>query len=259
MLAHEKFNRPLAFRWLGEFLERLQGRYHAGPDMGVTAEDLAYVRSATAYIAHGYGGPTDYGEWTALGVFHALTAAVEHRAGEPAPWPELRVVVQGLGQVGWSICRRLWEVGAQLVVTDIDAERVRRARETFGAGVVQPDEILFCDADVLVPCAAGQIIDPAAAAALRCWLVCGSANGILTHPDVALLLHERGILMVPDILSSAGAVIAGALRFFKQADDESIAGEVGKIATRTRHILAQASETGQPPLWVALDRVARRL
>jgi leucine dehydrogenase len=77
---------------------------------------------------------------TARGVFRAIVASARQKWGSDS-LEGRTVAVQGLGHVGSYLCRELDAVGAKLIVTDIDAARVRRVVEEFGAKGVEPGEI----------------------------------------------------------------------------------------------------------------------
>ena len=64
------------------------------------------------------------------------------------------------------------------IVTDIDAERVRRAVDEFRATAVAPDEIYGVAADIFAPCALGGVINDKTLPQLKVEIVSGAANGI---------------------------------------------------------------------------------
>jgi leucine dehydrogenase len=101
--------------------------------------------------------------------------------------------------------RHLLDAGARVEVADPEIERLGSLPEAVG--VVRPDEILARPCDVLVPCGPAHVIGRELAARLACSVVCGAANNTLADPDAARILHERGVLYVPDYLANAGGLI----------------------------------------------------
>ena len=94
--------------------------------------------------------------------------------------PGLRVAVQGLGNVGYHLCRMLHsDRRARLVVSDLNANSVNRAVEEFGATAVSTDEILFINADILAPCAWGGVVDDRSIDKIRARIIAGAANNQL--------------------------------------------------------------------------------
>jgi leucine dehydrogenase len=94
-----------AYRHLGDFVERLGGRYYSGPDVGTTAAELAWVARRTRYVTDpGPEGPGELAEATAAGVVAGIGAALAHLDGWE-DWPKRTIVVQGLGEVGRSSSR----------------------------------------------------------------------------------------------------------------------------------------------------------
>ncbi len=99
-------------RAFGRFLESLDGRYITAEDMGTTVADMDIVRQETRFARGFSGGSGNPSPATAFGVFIAIRAAAEHRLGRD-DLCGVRVAVQGLGNVGYSLCDYLAEAGAR--------------------------------------------------------------------------------------------------------------------------------------------------
>jgi leucine dehydrogenase len=159
-------------------------------------------------------------------VFRAIQASAKERWGREDV-TDRTVAVQGCGHVGYFVAKDLHEAGAKLIVTDIDAERVRRAVAEFGARTVAPEEIYGVQADIFAPCALGAIINDKTIPQLRVEVVAGAANNQLLEERHGDMLEERGILYAPDYVANAGGVInvyselAGwtSARSFRKADE----------------------------------------
>src|SRR5699024_6435691 len=108
------------------------------------------------------------------------------------------VAVQGIGNVAYALCEQLHEVGANLIVTDINEDAVKRAVDTFGAKAVGPDEIYSVDCDIYAPCALGATINDEPIPQLKAKVVAGSANNQLKTTEHGDMLHEMGIVYAPD-------------------------------------------------------------
>ena len=197
---------PELLRAFGRFVHSLNGRYHTGEDVGMTVADLDIVRQETPF-AHGHAAGTgDPSLATAYGVFTGIRAAAKHKFG----YPDLsgrRVAVQGLGNVGFSLCQRLAAVGARLFVADLDAERVQHAVDRLGATAVTANSIHAADVDIFAPCAMGAIVNDKTIGEIRATIVAGSANNQLETPAHGTVLAERGILYAPDYIINAGGLI----------------------------------------------------
>jgi leucine dehydrogenase len=184
-----------------------------------------------------------------MGVWHGMRACLEfagiHRA---------RVAIQGVGNVGRALGRILRREGMELVVADTDSARARAAGEELGARVAAPEEILTVEADVVAPCALGAAIDEAVAERLRARVVCGSANNVLSAPEVAEKLAGKGIVYAPDYLVNAGGLIRGAEYYLLGVADSGPSLE--RIYGRMRRVLELARERGCGTAAVA-DELAR--
>ena len=191
----------------GDFVDSLGGRYITAEDVGISTRDLAVVRRRTKYAA-GFddGGSGDPSPVTAWGVYHGIRAAVAHRLGRH-DLAGIVVSVQGLGHVGEHLLKFLHEAGAELVVADIDAERVARAVARYGATPVTTREIYDVEADVFAPCALGAVLNDETIPRLRVSVVAGSANNQLAEDRHGEILAERRILYAPDYVINAGGII----------------------------------------------------
>ena len=109
---------------------------------------------------------------TADGVFRSIKLATDKKLN--APLKGLRIAVQGLGHVGFDLCRRLDQaVGAKLIVTDINTEVLQKAKSAFGAKIVTPDDIYGVDADIYAPCALGATLNPKTLRTTKSFCHCG--------------------------------------------------------------------------------------
>jgi len=233
-------------------VDRLDGRFETGCDMGIDLRDVAVMGRLTKYVGH---TPTsarhDTAALAALGVFAGIEAAAQALGRE---MKTLHVAVQGVGQVGMRLARFLAEAGARLSVSDVDAVRVDRATSEMGATAVSADGIYDVDADIFSPNAAGGILNDDTIPRLRAAAVVGSANDQLLDPRHGDALHARGILYGPDYLVNAGGLLS--VLFEKgETDEEGVVERIRDIGPRLSALWQRAREEGAAPHRVA-DRIA---
>src|SRR5437868_14488281 len=118
-------DREMIFRAHGRFVESLGGRYITAEDVGTSTADMDFVHMETEYVAGLAGRSGDPSPVTAHGVFRAIQASAKEKWGSELLEGKA-IAVQGLGHVGYYLCRELHAAGAKLIVTDIDPERVKR-------------------------------------------------------------------------------------------------------------------------------------
>lgn len=234
-------------------LNDLQGRYITAEDVGTSVEDMAAISRHSQYVAGRaeYGG--DPSPMTALGVFHGIRTAVAHKFGE-SDLKGIGVAVQGLGHVGFGLCRLLHQAGARLYVTDVDKSRVVEAVGNFAATAVDPDNIYGAPADVFAPCALGGALSQETVPLLRAGVVAGAANNQLAEPNIGTDLMERGILYAPDYVINAGGLISiaqEALSPNQKYDRNAVTHRVTEIATTLDKIIKVSDETHVPTAVVA--------
>jgi glutamate dehydrogenase/leucine dehydrogenase len=226
--------------------EHLTRRYTAeimpliGPDLDIPAPDLGTDEQVMAWMMDTYsmmhgrsvpgvvtgkplivGGSFGRRDATGRGILYIVHQAV-HRLGQDLRGR--RVIVQGFGNVGSVAARLLAQDGCLVVgLGDINGALwnsrgldIRAlARHVAGAGTIVgfagADPLLNADllkqpCDILIPAAVGAQIRADNADAIKARLVVEAANGPTT-PEADIILAERGVTVVPDILANAGGVV----------------------------------------------------
>jgi glutamate dehydrogenase (NAD(P)+) len=244
---------PELLQAFGEALEApLRSHVLIGKDLGATNEMLDAIYGSIGISQmhivqsrpHGEGTPDrlrDLGGYrrhmTGLGISWAVQAhAGDSLAGQ-------RVCIQGFGAVGAGAAVRLSALGAQIVgVSDAQGTVARSSglgvsellraqgeggridREALGEHRAGECDALFAvDADLLVLGATSHSVGAAQAEQIVAPLVVEGANFGLTE-DARVLLHERGIVVIPDVLanSSSAAMVALQMATGNGLSDEAL-------------------------------------
>ncbi len=197
------------YRAYGRMVDSFGGRFVTGGDVGTDERELRWINMETDYVLglpEQFDHPENY-HGGGLGVIRAMEACCELEY-DGRELGDLHVTVQGLGDMGSSIVHYLHERGAQITVSDIDAERVDEAVDEYGAGTVAPDSVYDVDCDVFAPSALGFVLNDETIPRLNCDIVCGAANNQLDDEDRhGWMLQEAGILYAPDYLANSGRTI----------------------------------------------------
>jgi glutamate dehydrogenase (NAD(P)+) len=203
------------------------------PDVGTGAREMAWIFD-TYSMNKGYsvlgvvtGKPLQVGgslgrvEATARGAAFCVREALRKR-GERVDGR--RITVQGFGNVGRNLAVILAGDGAIIIGLsdsvggvcnpdgiDVDAAIAHKREHGVLAGTpnteeITNDDLLLLDCDVLAPCALEQVITTDNADKVKAGIVCEGANGPVT-PEADLILEDRGILVLPDVLANAGGVV----------------------------------------------------
>jgi len=237
-------------------VEMLGGRYWTAEDVGIGMRDVEDVFAhGTRYV---FGLPSKTGNpapFTARGGFEGMRAAVEQRLGRKS-MSRLRVAVQGVGSVGFELCKLLHEAGASLVVADVNTEAVRRTVEAFGAKAVDVGAIYDADVDVFAPCALGGILNDATLPRLRAVIVAGVANNQLADPKHGRMLHDRGVLYAPDFLVNAGGMHNASGDILGAYDAKDAMIRVQRIYDVARETFVRSTEKNELPEVIA-EQIAR--
>ncbi|MBF9298815.1 Glu/Leu/Phe/Val dehydrogenase [Mammaliicoccus sciuri] len=165
------------------------------------------------------GGSHGRDRSTALGVVIAIEEAAKRR-GKTIEGS--RVVIQGFGNAGSFLAKFLYDQGAKIVgISDaygalhdpegLDIDYLLDRRDSFGTvtnlfdDTISNKELFEIDCDILVPAAISNQITEENANDIKAEIVVEAANGPTTMAATKIL-SERGVLLVPDVLASAGGV-----------------------------------------------------
>ena len=226
------------------------------PDAGTDAQVMAWFLDTYSMIVGRQelgvvtgkpvilGGSAGREEATGRGVMNVLR---KFFATKDKTIEGMKVAVQGFGNVGYHTARLVRERGAIVVAIGERASAIHNARgidveaandfyrkngtlkDFPGAEKLSHEELLTCACDILVPAAMENTIDASVAPKVRAKVVAEGANGPTT-PEADQILRDRGVSLLPDILTNAGGVtvsyfewVQGLQNFFwsaKQVQDE---------------------------------------
>jgi leucine dehydrogenase len=247
--------REMIFRAHGRFVESLKGRYITAEDVGTSVDDMEFVHMETEHVTGRAGTSGDPSPVTAYGTYRGIKAAAKEKYGDDSLKGKT-ISVQGLGHVGYHLCNHLVLEGANLIVTDIDKERVQRVVDEFNVESVSPDAIYGVEADIYAPCALGATVNDKTIDQFKVDIIAGAANNVLAKEKHGDLLHERGILYAPDYVINAGGLINvyGELHGWNA---ERSMRKAGEIYTTLLQLFELARDKGIPT-YEAADRYAER-
>ena len=244
------------FKAFGNAVNNIGGRYYTAEDVNITTSDMAIVNQVTDYVSGLEGKSGNPGPFTALGTFLGIKAAVKFKLGRD-DLTGIKVAVQGLGSVGYSLCEKLHKAGAKLVVTDINQQTLDQAEQQFNASVVGLDEIYQQDVEVFAPCALGASINDDSLAQLKAVIIAGCANNQLAETKHDQALTDKGILYAPDYVINAGGIINVALEIYPEDYCPNKATRlVEEIYHTLMNVFTVAAQKGFPTGQVA-DEMAR--
>lgn len=244
------------FRALGRFIQGLNGRYITAEDVGTTVTDMDLIHEETNYvtgISPAFGSSGNPSPVTAYGVFLGIKASVEEKLGR-SDLTGVKVAVQGLGNVAYTLCEHLFNAGAELIVTDINEQAVDRVVQAFGAQAVSVNDIYSVEADVFAPCALGAIVNDETIEQFNFKIIAGSANNQLLASKHGDLLHEKGILYAPDYVINAGGVINVADELYGYNRERAMK-RVETIYSSLKRIY-EISKSENIPTYLAANRLA---
>ncbi len=244
------------FRALGRYIQSLNGRYITAEDVGTTVADMDLIHQETDFVtgvSPAFGSSGNPSPVTAYGVYRGMKAAAKEAFGSD-DLSGKTVAVQGVGNVSYNLCKLLHEEGAQLIVTDINTDNVKRAVEDFGAKAVDVDEIFSVGCDIFSPNALGGIINDETIPQLKCKVIAGAANNQLKEDRHGDRIHEMGIVYAPDYVINAGGLINVSDELYGYNRERAMK----KVETIYDNVMKvfEISKRDQIPTYKAADRMA---
>jgi glutamate dehydrogenase (NAD(P)+) len=187
-----------------------------------------------------------------------------------------RVAVQGFGAVGIHAARFLAAKGALLVAAadsrgatrdpeglDVEAltEHKRSGKHLgdYGAGrPLERDDLIDVECDIWVPAARPDVIHQDNARRLEARMVVSGAN-IPATAEAERILHERGVLNVPDFIANAGGVICAAVEYHGGSESQVFSTIEEKIRRNTQLVLERSGQRGVLPRQAAVELATERV
>ena len=250
------------------------------PDYGTGEREMAWILDTYTSMRPGeidalgcvtgkpvtQGGVRGRREATGLGVYYGLREVcnmpdVMNKLGLTLGVQGKRVIVQGLGNVGYHAAKFFREGGAKVIALaefegaimnadGLNEEEVFQHRKKTGSILNFPgatnfpksSDALELDCDILIPAALENVIDGKNAPNIKAKIIGEAANGPLT-PDADDVFIKKGVLVVPDMYLNAGGVTVSYFEWLKNLSHVRY-GRMEKRFTENMnsHILGQIEE-----------------
>ena len=170
-------------------INALGGLYIGAGDVGVSPEDVEYLRTHSPHLAREVSTQLDSGHYTAVGLLAAMRGVAR------VLWSsdDLRgrtIIVQGCGKVGSVLASLLQATGAQVAVCDLDEVRAAALARATGATLLPAERALSEPCDILSPCAVGPVFTRSNFQSLNTRAIVGGANCQLEDDAVSDLLRR---------------------------------------------------------------------
>ena len=260
MRPEESFNRKDLFTAYGKAIDKVAGRYITAEDVGVSPEDMQTIKAETQYVAgleEGIAASGDPSPHTADGILRGMEEAVKHKIGVRG-LGGITVAIQGLGHVGYDLARRLHNVGAHLIVSDLNKYLTKKANQEFNATIVSIDQIHAQEADIFSPCALGGSINSDTLPDIQAYIIAGAANNQLSDNSIGLKLLKQGILYCPDYVINAGGIINVASEVSGSYDLSWVDSKIDRIRNNLKEVF-EKSERKRIPTNEVADSMAKEM
>ena len=272
----EKSRKEKLIRAFASSLRNVE-EYIFGPDMGTDEECMAWVKDEigrSVGLPREVGGiPLDEVGATGWGLRHAAEVALRCCDFE---MEGARVIVQGFGAVGRNAALFLTELGAVLVAaadsrgaihdpggldvgTLIGLKQEGRSVAEYGGGRrLEREAVISIECDIWIPAARPDVIHEDNVNRLKTRLVLEGAN-IPVTPGAERVLHEKGILCVPDFIANAGGVICAAMEYQGAAQSFAFDTIEEKLRCNTELVLEASRKEDILPREAAVELAVERV
>lgn len=243
---HEIKNEML-FRALGVFLNRRKGELFMSLNKGVSYQDLKFVQKESDYILglqKPDGGLGNIYENRAKGMMQGLKAIAKYTL-KTGTLNGVKVVVQGIGDLGSALVKQLIAEGAKITVTDKIYDKIKEIQDNVkNINIEKPEDIYSAECAIFCSCADEKIIDKDAISKLQCKVLTGSTNQAIKNKKDAKILKEKGILYVPGYIINGGDIIqmSNEIEAFQA---EKVENELEDIYYNTLELLEEAETNNE--------------
>lgn len=252
------------FAQFGRFIASLNGVYVCAEDMNVSPEDLRIVHAHNRFctcVPQEVGGSSNPSVFTARGVFMGLLAGLHFLDGtEDHTNTDLtgkHILVQGAGNVGGPLVDLIVQSGGRVTLFDINRHTIAeiQSRYTDDQVRIEPnlEQFYATPADVFAPCAIGAILNDDTIPQLQVRMIAGAANNQLKDPvEHSEMLHDRGILYVPDFIINRMGIVNCANEQYGYLLD-TIEEKILETYDFTYHLLQKAKSNQTSPEFMAMQ------
>lgn len=253
------FDRKILFKTFGKFVNSLGGKYITAIDSGSTMKDMDIVSQQTPYVT-GYTQQNnnevlDPSYYTAQGVLASLFSAMKYRYNS-VDLSERKILVKGIGNVGYHLVKLLYMHNAKTFVSDIDVEKCKRCESEFQSTIINPENIFNSSYDIICPCDIECTVTEANIQSINTSVLVGATNNQLENDNLAEKLARKKILYCPDYIVNSGGLIY-VTKLYENKSLTNIMNEIKKLADTTEEVLKYA-DTKHLSTKAAADEIAER-
>ncbi len=187
-------------------VDKLNGDFHTGEDVGIEEEDVQYMLKFSPYFIGKTGQAGDPSYFAALSAFNSIKATFhflfKHESVEGRTFG-----IKGVGKTGTFLAKLLAYAGAKVLVFDPDKNKMRQVISHSKNISEAPENVHELDLDVFCPCALGNDINKKNLSKIKAKAIVGTANNQLESLEIGDALFEKGVLHVPDYIANAGGLL----------------------------------------------------
>ena len=253
--------------------ELVDRRWLVAIDVGT---NIDLVHNMYRHVGVGIPGPSqeiaNAGYFTALGVMKSIEVSLAIKGMKLA---DSRFAIEGMGNVGSHLLRILLGAGATVTaVSNVEQAIFNEAGLSLEEGLslspsgaetghrdgtvrIAKEALVGLPVDVLSPCATDSTINSKNVRNVSAKIVCAGANNPVTYEAVRVL-HERGILYLPDFITNAGGALGNTVKFAGLRERDLHGLLQNELVRELRKLHAESERQKRPSSEVAVELLNRK-
>jgi len=240
----DKVKSEMYFRALGVFLNRWNGKLFMSISKGISYQDMNFVGRESKYIVgieESYGGLGKIYVNRAKGIIKGLKAITKYKLNTGS-LKGLKVVVQGIGDLGSELVKQLIKEEAKITITDKIYDRIKVIQDKVkNINIEKPDKIYDVECDIFCSCATEKLITTDNIKRIKSKILTGGTNQPLKNLKDVSVLKQNNVLYVPGYIINGGDIIQMSNEI-EAYGSEKVESELNDIYNNTIDLLRESEE-----------------
>ncbi|MBL4647374.1 MAG: hypothetical protein JKY13_00205 [Gammaproteobacteria bacterium] len=218
-------------------INQLLGQYVTAVDMGSDQQDMDLLSQYTHHVTCHTKAGGDPSWYTAQTTLLSIQATYQAMTGSQS-LKNKRVVIQGVGKVGYYIAQLLAEQHAIITICDVNDMAVKHCTKHIDCSITKPESVYQTQCDIFISCAGSKLLDQTAIKQLNTKLFAATANDPFSGKNTPQQLIDRNITYLPDFLINVGGLMCCV---YQQSQNFSLQEKIAHVYDTVLKLLNHAN------------------
>lgn len=236
-------------------VHELGGKFVTGADVGVSQEDVHYMKGISEHIVGVLNDPVIA---TTEGIYNSLMTAIEHAYGDQ-DLSNKSFLIEGAGKIGRGVIEKIYDKAGKIYFTDVNTTVINSIRKDFpNTEFIEVNKKFEPSIDVYSPCALWGTVNESSIDDIKARIIVGGANNQLSSDSVADELFKRGVYYAPDFLVNSGGLLS-VLCEYENREKKHLENVVSNIGSKLARIFEESDKRNISPNTVANEYVEKKI